>query len=190
MSRLASRLVAIGVLIIVLGAIAEFAVTPIISSYREIGRSNAQSVALIERYGVLEAARVPLAARLDRLKKRRNRTSGFLRESRESLAAAELQDRVSKIIRVNGGTMRSAQILPSREDSGFRRISIRVRLTADIATLQKILHRLESARTLMFLTSLDINSRVRVRQPKSTRSTNGRLQVRFDLYGYTKRSQS
>ena len=96
-------------------------------------------------------------------------------------------DRVSSAATRHGLALRSAQILPSAEEEGFRRIGIRVALEGNLAGLRRLLYGVETAQTFLFVENLEIRSRSGgriIQRRKNVKPQQQLLAIRFDVYGY------
>ncbi len=187
------RASALGLAAAVIGVVYLLAVAPLVEAYRSTDAAIDQAGDMLARYSDIAGRRAALAAQLDELVARQAASGVYLSGGTDALAAAALQEGVGATIEAHGGKLRSIQILPVSDDGDFKRVSVRVQLTASLAPLHKILHSLESGRPFVFLDNLDIKTR-RARRSRRTRRTrqtpaaapasDPTLEVRFDLYGY------
>ena len=190
MSVPVSRALALALLIAVFAGAYALVVDPLMTRFRANEDSLMQSANLLERYRRIGATRESLEAQIAALRSRRQSASGFLPGIRDTLAAADLQNKVGGIVKSSGGEIKSAQILPPRDEQDLKRINLRVRLSADISSLRRIIHRLESDRTSLFLTNLDVRGRARPRRRAKDKNNDRTLQVRFDIFGYIRPKKS
>lgn len=185
-----SRLAA--VLLLVLALVGGYAllVEPLVVGNDEIVREIEDAREQVAHFERLAAMRPSLAAQLKQLDDQPTSQSYYLSGGTDALAAAGLQDRVNALVGANGGTLRSTQALPGVEEEGFRRITLRVQMTATTEALFETLYELEAATPILFVENLDIQSRM-VR--RATASANAGavepvaaplLTVAFDLSGY------
>ena len=144
----------------------------------------------LQRVRNIIAMRPDLEARLQQTRQDDSIDAYYLQQSSSTLAATELQQLVKSAIESNGGDLVSTQILPVSDEGAFSRIAIRVQMTGDTATLQKMLHTLESARPLLFVDNLQIRSQpIRQRDPDNRNQIKVeiRLTTQFELAGYVRR---
>lgn len=179
-SRLAALTLSVGVLL----AVYVFAVAPIIAGYAEIDAAVSQAEELLERYRRVAAARPALEARLNELEARQSEIGTYLSGDTDALAGAELQELVNATVEKAGGRLRSVQILPVKSDAGFRRIGVRVQMTATVSEIQSLLYELEAGRTFLFVDNLEISNRRARRRRNQPVETDPILLVRLDLSGY------
>lgn len=142
--------------------------------------------AAIERHQQSDARLVELQAQLASLKQHQASAVGFLQSSTESLAAAELQSRIKSSVEAAHGELRSTQILPGRDESGFRRVSIRGQITVDMVAMQRLFYELEASAPFLFVDNVEIRARAASRQ--RIQGENPQLDVRLDLSGYLRRA--
>lgn len=181
-SPLLSRILALALLVAVLAGVYG-AAEPLLAEYQAYGTSIDQSRELLQRYQRIGNTRSPLQKQAEELRRRLRARGGYLPGASDSLAAAELQNRVKKIVRAAGGTIKSTQTLTPKDTRGLRQIDIRVQLSADIVALQKSVHALEADDTYLFLDNVDIR-RQRSRRRRKSAATAPPLVIRFDVHGY------
>ncbi len=179
-----SRLAALALSAGVAFAVYIFVAAPIIAGYAETDAAVAQAAELLDRYRRVAAARPGLQERLDALKLRHSEIGTYLSGRTDALAGAELQELVNATVAKGGGGLRSVQILPVKADGGFRRIGVRVQMTATIAQVLRVLHGLEAGSTLLFVDNLEVSNRRARRRRNQPVEMDPTLLVRLDLFGY------
>jgi len=178
------RFVAVGLLLVLAALVWSVIAAPLLAA-------RSEAVSTIERLRpVLERGRTAtgdiavLQNELKRLKEHRNSAGGLLAGTNEPIAAAQLQDRLkSAVDRVNGD-LRSTQVLPARDDSGFRRVTVRAQLSINLAAFQHVVYELEAAPPYLFLDEVEVAQRPGNRQA----TDDPMLEVTFDLFGYMRKS--
>ena len=186
-----SRLAALLLLIVALGVIYVFVLEPIIVGYGDTDRQIADVREQLSRYQRLAAQLPALEDRLRQSEAAAATDAYYLSGGTDALAAAGLQDQVNALVQGKGGTLRSIQPMPGTDEQGFRRITLRVQMTASNEALFEILYSLESGTPILFVENLDIQSRY-IRQRNSAAGQAGQqaevdeplLSVGFDLSGY------
>ncbi len=179
-----SRLAALALSSGVAFALYVFVVAPIVTDYAETDASVAQAAELLDRYRRIAAARPALQERLDALKSQQSEIGTYLSGGTDALAGAELQELVNSTVAKGGGGLRSVQILPVKTDGGFRRIGVRVQMTATMAQVLRLLHGFEAGSKLLFVAKLEVSNRRARRRRKQPVETDPALLVRLDLFGY------
>jgi general secretion pathway protein M len=186
MTPRASRALALGILAALLLLVFFGIVSPLLGAYQQASSSAEQYRAALEHTRHADSDLAGLRAELARLKAHQASAVGFMQSSNPSLAAADLQNRIKSSVEAARGELRSTQILPARDEGTFRRISIRGQIAVNTAALQRVFYELESATPFLFLDNIEIRAR------PARRSTGPEddpvLEVRFDLYGYMRRT--
>jgi general secretion pathway protein M len=177
-----NRFAAIALMASMLVALYSFIVAPLVTSYGETDRAISQAGDLLWRYKHIGRSQDAHRARLKDLKFRQLQSGIYLGGSTDALAGAELQDLVNKTVEASGGRLRSIQILPVEIDEEFRRIGVRVKMTATGAELVRVLYAIEAGPTFLFVDNLDVrNERARRNQPNGKDPT---LDIRVNFFGY------
>lgn len=183
LSPLVSRSLAVAILVAALAALWVLLAAPVTEKFEGYGRSISHSRELLVRHLQIAAQRARLETELEELRRAQSSTGRFLEGGGIELVAAEAQNKVKNLIDANGATLQSTQILPAQEKDNFRKLTIRVTMSADTEALQRIFHALETANPYLFLDNIDIRARRR-RARRGRSVSQGELQIRFDLYGY------
>ncbi len=191
MSKGVRRAAALALLFVAVWVFYGLILSPVFTAYRETGDEIEQTSELLERYQRISTNHPALKGRLEDLVRQTAKSGIYLPGNTDALAAAELQENITSTIERHGGKQRSIQILPVANDGDFRKVTVRVQLTATLGAFTRILHSLEAARPFVFIDNLDIkNRRARTRQKDPKATQNPELVIRFDLYGYLRPSLS
>jgi general secretion pathway protein M len=184
-----SRLAAVLLLIAAIGVAFSWVVEPILIGYRETDQAIEEVQEQLLHYQHLAAMRPVLARQLEQLAAVQGSETYYLSGGTDALAAAALQDRVSALIDGNGGRLLSIQPLLGVDEQGFKRITVRVEMTATIEPLFETLYALETGMPVLFVENLDIQSRFTRRRSNQVATQVAAedaplLTVGFDLSGY------
>jgi len=179
----ASRTAALSILFFLLGAAYLFVVGPLVEAYRSADEAIELTGDQLARYENISKSYPALKTQLEKLNRRQAASGVYLPGNTDALAAAGLQEDVSATIEKNGGKLRSIQILPVTNDGDFKRVSVRVQLTATLGAFTQILYTLEAGKPVVFVDNLDVKNR-RARRAKKDQEQDPELVIRFDLYGY------
>lgn len=186
-----SRALALALLLAVVGGAYVLVVDPLVSRYRTYDQTITQRADLVAQYRRLAAAKPALAKRLAQVRARDSATAGFLSGGNEALIGADLQNRLKGMVETSGGKLNSVQVLPGKDEGGFRRITIRARVNVTIEALQKVIYQIETATAVLLVDNVDVRARrTRRLRRKQTQLPVRTLDVRFDLSGYTRRAGS
>jgi len=178
-SPLVSRLLAVAILVGLVGVLLLGIVVPAYSSYVDARNSVEQLRMTLARLNASDTDLARLKHEASRL--RTAKTIGLLQSANDSLAAADLQNRIKSLVESVHGDLRSTQMLATRSDGSLRRVSIRSQIAVDLAGLQKIFYGLETASPLLFLDNVDIRARP---DRKGAAAGQALLDVSFDVYGF------
>lgn len=157
---------------------------PIIDTRQAYDESIVRSLDLIARYQRVGGDRPALEAKLAALDNSASSSNSYLEGTSASLAGATLQNRAKLAIDNAGGTIRSSQILPVRQQDELERITIRINFTSDLAGLQQALHALESASPYLFLDNVTIQSQARINRRRARVTEDQSLAIRLDVFGF------
>ncbi len=143
-----------------------------------------QAADRIERYQRLLDSRPLLGKRLKTLRQDLRKRNYFISAANPELAAAELQNRVKKIVTGAGGKLISTQKIDTDKDGDAREIEIKVRMKGDAQALAKVLHELEGQLPIIMVQNISIRSRRTVKGRRKNRVEGYELDVNFGLVGY------
>jgi general secretion pathway protein M len=155
---LASRLLALALLVALVAFGWLGGVRPVIARWHDARAQIEQTRELLARYRGISAGRVGLEAELGRWREEVLPKSGVFSGSDPDIVAAELQSAVSGIVKENDGDLLSIQILREPDEGGRQAVAVRVQFTADVEALTSIFHDLESAEPYLFLDNLQIRA--------------------------------
>lgn len=181
------KVVAVVLLVVAAFMAWELVVRPIANEFAEHEQTVAQNEMLLARFSRVAAMRGALEKERDRLKGEINGRSGLLPGNNPSLVGAGLQDQIKGIVSNHGARLQSAQILQPANQKEFTRVSVRVVMTSEVPSLQKILYDLETATPYLFVDDVDVRKRV-VRRPRQQARTEAeeQLTVRLTVFGYVR----
>lgn len=181
-----SRATAFGLLAGVLLMLYALLIGPLVAAYGEVNGAIAQSTELLGRYQRVIAQHSALKVMLDRVNEQHTQSGFYVPGNTDALAAARLQEIVNSRVESNGAQVRSVQILPAREDGDFRRVGVRIQMTASIGAIARILYAFEAGDTYLFVDNLDISNRRSRRRARAAQVADPELLVRLDLTGYVR----
>jgi general secretion pathway protein M len=183
-----SRLAAALLLIVAITAAYLFILEPIIIGYGETDRQIEEAREQLSHFQRLAAVRPALEKQMRQAAAQQTSQGYYLSGGTDALAAAGLQDQVNALIQQKGGSLRSIQPMPGIDEQGFRRITLRVQMSATLEALFEALYALEAGTPILFVENLDIQTRLVRRRSNQTGSKPvddaPLLTVGFDLSGY------
>jgi general secretion pathway protein M len=185
---LAGRVLAVGIPLLVLGAIYLGVVAPILENFAAAHDTIAQTSILVSRYREAGDRLAAQRATLAELTQHQAAQSGLLDGGNETLVAASLQTRIKAIVDSARGELKSTQILPVQQEGGFRRVAIRGEMSMTLPAVQQVLYALETASPLLFVDNVDIHSHAADRQQDRNEDI-VILDMTLDIYGYMRGGQ-
>ena len=179
-----SRYLAIGLLILCLIGVVLAVYVPVSLQQRHYDDSIASRTDYLTRYQRIIAAGDEIQAALDQVK-RTDWRKHFLKNTGAALAASEIQEIAKNLIDANGGKLISMQIAPSKDEGGFRRISVNVQLTGNMTALRQILYSVETMKPYLLVDNINIRTQANYAFKRAPDGAPPDIMVGFDLSGYT-----
>ena len=177
------RSAAVAILIVICAAAWFMLAQPLILSFFEHRESIARSQEMLAKYRALVSTTKDIDLGLRKLHAAQQSEDRLLKGASTQLVGAMLQNRLKEIIDVNKGSLTSIQVLPGRDEEGFKRIPLAVTLTASVESLQKILYMIEDESPYLFIENLELQSN-RGMMEVSEEQGSPDLQVHFEVFGY------
>ena len=182
LSKNQSRGLAIGLLILFLTICVLLLFIPINMLHRHYDQSLDSLADYLGRYRHVVATHAEVQSALDQVKKKNGRQH-FLRNTGAALAASEIQETAKSLIEANGGKLVSMQIVPFKDDGGYRRVTVNIQFISNMSTLRKILYAMETVQPYLLLDNVSIRSQARTLN-KGAPVTEPELIAQFDVSGY------
>ena len=157
------QLVALGLLLLAIGVVYLVLVSPLLEVYR------ARSEHLADRQAYLDHARNTV----DGLPALRNAAAdiarsptevgeAFLAGDNDAMAGASLQGLLQDMAAGAGATLVSEEVLPAEQQGRFRRIGLRISLTADWPVLLDLLQSVENSPNQLLVDDLQLHAAARM----------------------------
>lgn len=174
------RLLALGILALLLAALAGLVWLPVGQLRRQAGELAAGQRRLEEL-----RARVPvreeLLARERDLEQAGSVQEALLAGSTPAVAAAQLQGNLSALASAMGGEVTTVQILEPEKAPPFVRIGLRLSMTGDTATVRDFLYAVETRDPVLIVRSMALSAA----EPEAADvATDPELSASFEIYGY------
>jgi general secretion pathway protein M len=116
------------------------------------------------------------------MKQRTDQSSMLLPGASDTVAAAALQTQLAALAAAESAPISSVESLSPKVQDGFRRIGVRVVVTADLEQFTGILRTIASARPPLFVDNLEMrNNGIATQQ---NRTAGAPLNVGMDVYGF------
>lgn len=182
LSKNQSRGLAIGLLILFLTIGGLLLFIPVNMLHRYYDQSLDSMADYLGRYRHVIATHAEVQLALDQVKNKNGRQH-FLRNTGAALAASEIQETVKSLIEANGGKLVSMQVVPFKDDGGYRRVTVNVQFISNMPTLRKILYAVETVQPYLLLDNVSIRSQANALN-KGIPVTEPELIAQFDVSGY------
>ncbi|RFC31179.1 MAG: Type II secretion system (T2SS), protein M subtype b [Candidatus Nitrotoga sp. MKT] len=182
LSKNQSRGLAIGLLILFLTIGGLLLFIPVNMLHRYYDQSLDSMADYLGRYRHVIATHAEVQLALDQVKNKNGRQH-FLRNTGAALAASEIQETVKSLIEANGGKLVSMQVVPFKDDGGYRRVTVNVQFISNMPTLRKILYAVETVQPYLLLDNVSIRSQANTLN-KGIPVAEPELIAQFDVFGY------
>ena len=184
-----NTVLAAGILIAALLLIYAGIIMPALAKRTEYRQQIEELQFQYDRFDKLVNQRDSIRKQLELLRQQQTDTSGFLENKPESLAAADLQNRIKTIIESKGGSLISTQVVQHDNDATFPDVRIRIQMRADTEALQEVIYALESGQPTLLLDNVYLQKRnvgaVRRSAVRTPQEHDAELiEVRFEITGY------
>lgn len=190
------QILAVGLLILAIFLLVTLLVKPLMERFLTSSETIDRLEHQMEIYGRVAAGLNDGEKQLQALRANNPVADLYLSETRPTLAAAQLQQHLNRMIGETGGQVVSTQILQKNATAALPTVAIQVHMRGEIDALVNLLYKVESGRPLLFMENLVVTAaarrnvrqrRVRAKRPQTqrTRVALPSLDIRFDLIGHS-----
>ncbi len=185
------RWLAVGLLALVVLLVVFAGIVPLVSAGLAYHEEKQELAFRLQRYRQIVDKKDSVAAGIEQIKQQYRDQGYFSNRDTVALASADLQKFIKAAVTQAGGELTSTQVLPSRSDSGFNQISIKVRMSGDIESLRSVLHEIESSVPIVIVDQLDIRPE-RGRRNRKTRQIepSNRMNINFQAVSFMRAEPS
>lgn len=185
-----SRVVAIAIACLMLVMIFLLLIYPVVKKYNsyseEIVRLNKELIQYKAQAGKLDDSQ----RRLKQVKQRDLSSQDYLKKHSPTMASAELQAAIKRVIKRDGAELISTQVVNAQGGETTDAVTVKIRLKCSISALQKILYSLEMSRPILFLDNAVVQVlKARRKTASGVDSVVRLLTVSFDVSGYRRRQE-
>ena len=177
------RLLALAILALALGAVFSFSVLPVLLAnqhYRDTIDGLENRLQQLQRAAAIGDTLQP---QYEQLKRWRSSDAHYLKSNSAALAAAELQRLVKRIIVAKNAEVVSTQILTTRQEEGFDRVSLKVRIRGELENIVQAFHVIETGEPFVFLDNVSVRAS-RGRRRRGQTPTQQTMDIDMELIGY------
>ena len=177
------RAAAVAILILLLGLVMGITVLPIWLANRHYQDNIDALQGRLQRLRQVAAAGASLQPRYEQLKSWQVSDVRYLTTDNESLAAAELQRVVKRIVTAHQAEVLSTQIVPPVQEQGFTRVALRVRMRGTLESAVAVFYSIETDKLFLFLDNVSVRA-LGSRYQQRMINTRQSLDMDFELVGY------
>lgn len=179
------RWLALGLLLLLLLIIVIIAIFPLVSNGLNYYEQRQELTFRLEKSKQIVARKESVMENIESIKQQYIKQNYFSTQNTVALASADLQRFIKMTISAAGGQLTSTQVLPSKQEEGFNKITLKVRMSGDVEILREVLHKIESSSPIMIVTQLDIRP-VRGKRNRKTRKIepSNKLNINFQAVGF------
>ena len=178
------RLLALAILALALGAVFSFSVLPVLLAnqhYRDTIDGLENRLQQLQRAAAIGDTLQP---QYEQLKRWRSSDAHYLKSNSAALAAAELQRLVKRIIVAKNAEVVSTQILTTRQEEGFDRVSLKVRIRGELENIVQAFHVIETGEPFVFLDNVSVRASRGRRRLRGQTPTQQTMDIDMELIGY------
>ncbi|NOR71185.1 MAG: general secretion pathway protein GspM [Methylomarinum sp.] len=179
------RWIALGLLVVALLLVLFVAIIPLGSTGVDYHEQKQTLIFRLQRAKQIIARKDRVQQDIEEIKQQYQSQNYFSTHTTVALASADLQQFIKSAISQAGGQLTSTQVLPSKNEDGFNRVTVKVRMSGDIEVLRNVLHEIESSVPVMIIDQIDIRP-VRGKRNRKTRKIqpSNKLNVNFQVAGF------
>lgn len=186
------------ILLVALGSVYLLIVAPILDLYSERAALLEDRRMLAPRLSAAASELPALRARVAELRTAASTSRITLDGVSDAIASANLQSRIDGLATSAGATVGSMEALPAENQSGYRRIGLRVAVSGAYEAIVKVLAAIEQGTPPLVLSNLQIHGTAQSSGPAqptgpaqpsgpvppSSPVSSARLDANFDVYGF------
>lgn len=185
------RWLAVGLLVFVVAVVVFAVMVPLISTGLAYHEEKNDLLFRLKRQQTIAGRANQVGEGLETVKQAFQERNYFSNSSTEALASAELQNIVKTAVSDAGGQLTSTQGLPGKQNNGFFRIAVKVRMTATMEALVNVLNSIDNAVPILIVDQLDINP-VRGRRNRKTHKVepSEQMNISFEVVSFMRGQES
>ena len=150
------RLLALGILLLLLLLLWQVIASPLLDLYRDRAQAlDARRAVAVHM--AAQAAQLPALRRLAASNGARSGPVALIAGNSDAIAAAALQERVQQMATGLGATLSSTESLPPTPAGNYRRVGVRIAVTAPFDVMVRLLAAIEQASPSMLIDDLQLH---------------------------------
>jgi len=183
--KLHQRWLAVGLLVLLVIIISFFTIVPLLSTGLDYYEQKNDLLFRLKRSKQIASKKDYIEENIEQIKAQFKKQNYFSTRDTVALASADIQRFIKSTISKAGGQLTSTQVLPSSNKDGFNKITVKVRMSADVNALRDILYEIEASTPIMIVEQLDIRP-VRGKRNRKTRKIepSNKLNINFQASSF------
>ncbi len=181
------RAAAVAILALLVGLVMSITALPLWLANRHYQDNIDTLQGRLQQLRQVAAAGASLQPRYEQLKSWQASDVRYLTSDNESLAAAELQQVVKRIVTAHQAEVLSTQIVPPAQEQGFTRVALRVRMRGTLESAVAVFYSIETDKLFLFLDNVSVRA-LGTRYQQRKVATQQSLDMDFELIGYMPRT--
>ena len=177
------RLLALVILALTLGVVFSVTVLPVLLANQHYQDTIAAQESRLQQLQRAAAIGDTLQPQYEQLKRWQTSDAQYLKSNSAALAAAELQSLVKRILVAKKAQVVSTQILATRQEEGFDRVSLKIRIRGELENIVQAIHVIETGDPFVFLDNVSVRAS-RGRRVRGQVATLQTLDIDMELIGY------
>ena len=177
------RLLALVILVLTLGGVFSVTVLPVLLANQHYQDTIAAQESRLQQLQRAAAIGDTLQPQYEQLKRWQTSDAQYLKSNSAALAAAELQRLVKRILVAKKAQVVSTQILATRQEQGFDRVSLKIRIRGELENIVQAIHVIETGDPFVFLDNVSVRAS-RGRRVRGQVATLQTLDIDMELIGY------
>ena len=177
------RLLALVILALTLGVVFSVTVLPVLLANQHYQDTIAAQESRLQQLQRAAAIGDTLQPQYEQLKRWQTSDAQYLKSNSAALAAAELQSLVKRILVAKKAQVVSTQILATRQEQGFDRVSLKIRIRGELENIVQAIHVIETGDPFVFLDNVSVRAS-RGRRVRGQVATLQTLDIDMELIGY------
>jgi general secretion pathway protein M len=183
LDRKQRRLLALAILLLALALVFSITVLPVLLANQHYRDTIAGLEGRLQQLQRAAAIGDALQPQYEQLKRWKTSDAQYLKSNSAALAAAELQRLVKRIIVSKNAEVVSTQILTTRQEEGFDRVALKVRIRGELENIIQAFYVIETGEPFVFMDNVSVRAS-RGRRVRGQAPTLQTLDIDMELIGY------
>jgi general secretion pathway protein M len=183
LDRKQRRLLALAILLLALALVFSITVLPVLLANQHYRDTIAGLEGRLQQLQRAAAIGDTLQPQYEQLKRWKTSDAQYLKSNSAALAAAELQRLVKRIVVSKNAEVVSTQILTTRQEEGFDRVALKVRVRGELENIIQAFYVIETGEPFVFMDNVSVRAS-RGRRVRGQAPTLQTLDIDMELIGY------